>query len=426
MTPRITILSFAMLLVIVTGHSGKAAQMVVISGAGHRTLPSNPATPADVSAASCSSADVQAAINAASDGDIVAVPSGSCVWSSSVVIPDTKGITLRGAGVGATIIIDAITSAATLEINVQSTNAMTTVTGFTFDADETLKTGSFAEITVAGSGVDRFRIHHNALSNLRTRGIRVFGWNLSGVIDHNTIAATTNGASQGVSLFGAGAEDSAPFDSPLALGSGGFIFVEDNVFNFTYVNDGALDAYGGARYVFRYNTVNGTTIGHHGADTGGYRGIHSFEIYNNTFSYDGASSIRALFFRSGTGVVFSNTWTGNYGPAHVDNYRSCQAYAPWGICDGSSSWDENASGQQGGACLDMVGHLFTENVGGSNALEPIYVWNNTQNGSPKSIALTTDRCSALSTHVVDGREFHNDTSRPGYASHTYPHPLVGS
>ncbi|MBI5181522.1 MAG: hypothetical protein HZA06_01265 [Nitrospirae bacterium] len=57
---------------------------------------------ATINATSCSASDVQTAINAASDGDTVSVPAGSCTWSSRLSF--TKGITLQGAGSGITII----------------------------------------------------------------------------------------------------------------------------------------------------------------------------------------------------------------------------------------------------------------------------------------------------------------------------------
>jgi hypothetical protein len=56
-----------------------------------------------ITAASCSSANVQSAINSVVDGDTVIVPAGSCMWTSAVSI-NNKGITLQGAGIGQTII----------------------------------------------------------------------------------------------------------------------------------------------------------------------------------------------------------------------------------------------------------------------------------------------------------------------------------
>src|SRR5262249_30319157 len=59
-------------------------------------------------AASCSQTDVQAAINLASTGDTVVMPSGTCTWTTRMNI--NKAITLRGAGTGQTIIEDGVTS----------------------------------------------------------------------------------------------------------------------------------------------------------------------------------------------------------------------------------------------------------------------------------------------------------------------------
>ena len=43
---------------------------------------------------SCSQSDVQTAINAASSGDVVSIPSGTCSWASAVTL--NKNITVIG------------------------------------------------------------------------------------------------------------------------------------------------------------------------------------------------------------------------------------------------------------------------------------------------------------------------------------------
>ena len=62
----------------------------------------SPAQAAVINAAGCSQADVQAAINSASSGDIVAIPAGTCTWTNGITL--SKRITLQGNGVGSTII----------------------------------------------------------------------------------------------------------------------------------------------------------------------------------------------------------------------------------------------------------------------------------------------------------------------------------
>src|SRR5262245_13660805 len=55
-----------------------------------------------ITAASCSLSDVSNAVNAASSGDIVQVPAGTCTWPTNGTF--SKNIWLKGAGAGATII----------------------------------------------------------------------------------------------------------------------------------------------------------------------------------------------------------------------------------------------------------------------------------------------------------------------------------
>ena len=57
---------------------------------------------ADAHLASCSQSDVQAAIDSANDGDTIYLPACDVVWDTTVTIPNTKGVSIIGAGVGNT------------------------------------------------------------------------------------------------------------------------------------------------------------------------------------------------------------------------------------------------------------------------------------------------------------------------------------
>jgi hypothetical protein len=382
----------------------------------------SPLEAATMNALSCSQADVQQAINSAADGDTVVVPPGNCRWSSQVRIIG-KGMTLSGAGIGQTIITNGYVADEVLQINLRAGAPTTRITGFTIDADHR-DTGSKGVIEVLGGGLDQFRIHHLEIVNLLKRGIVISmnGQQMSGLVDHVTFSVpAVSGVGKAISITGTGPEQHQPFSRPFELGSGRFIFIEDSIFNFGGRNDGALDAYGGARYVFRYNKVNNTNVEHHGADSGGYRGVHSFEIYQNTFVCSGSCDAqRKHYFRSGSGVVFNNTYSGAYRGMDVTNYRSDEAHAPWGRCDGSSPWDENRPGESGYACLDQIGHIFGASPGGSNTLQGLYEWGNTHEGQNVNITLGGHDAEA---HIKEGRDFFNDTVRPGYAPYAYPHPL---
>lgn len=58
-----------------------------------------------IKAASLSTTDVQAALDAAKDGDTVQLPAGTVTWAANVQLKQ-KAVTLRGAGKDQTIIID--------------------------------------------------------------------------------------------------------------------------------------------------------------------------------------------------------------------------------------------------------------------------------------------------------------------------------
>src|SRR6202012_3597691 len=100
------------------------------------------------------------------------------------------------------------------------------------------------------------------------------------------------------------------------------------------------DGYAGARSVFRNNIVWNTFWEAHGNDTSQrYRGTRQFEIYNNIFM-DNQQFVTAMDFRSGTGVVFSNTITGYNMFNTLENYRNVQPNC-WGGVTGLSPWDSN-------------------------------------------------------------------------------------
>src|ERR1041384_1454532 len=58
---------------------------------------------ATVMAATCTSADVQAAVNVAAGGDQVIVPNGTCTWTTGVTISG-KGIIVQGESMAGVVI----------------------------------------------------------------------------------------------------------------------------------------------------------------------------------------------------------------------------------------------------------------------------------------------------------------------------------
>lgn len=367
-----------------------------------------PTQAADINAASCSSADVQTAINSAVDGDRVLIPAGNCTWNSQV-LSTNKGITIQGAGIGVTIITNDV-SIGSLNATLQAGDPTFYVTAITFDGNGLVTAGNNALVGVTGGGLNAFRIHHAEFINLNGTAITVnmAGFEVSGLVDNNTFKMGAGAGDKSLRIFGESTGAGNPFARGLELGSEKFIFIEDNTFTYTQTEDGAMDAFDGARYVFRHNVANETTQGHHGADSGGFRGVHSFEIYENTYARPISASDVALMLRSATGVIFNNTWTGNHGSINLANFRSRpQSFAQWGACDGTSIWDENQPGESGYACLDQIGHTFLKPSGGTNNLNPLYAWSNAKNGSP--IAVTVSEVT-MENHIKPDRDYYVEDS----------------
>src|SRR5689334_20873000 len=93
------------------------------------------ATGSTIGAATCSRSDVGSAVAAATYGDTVTVPAGTCTWTSPLTI--TKGIRLTGAGSSETIIqsgpVGGYLLTYTPDNTSVTTNARLEVSGFTFD-----------------------------------------------------------------------------------------------------------------------------------------------------------------------------------------------------------------------------------------------------------------------------------------------------
>ena len=114
------------------------------------------------------------------------------------------------------------------------------------------------------------------------------------------------------------------------------------------------------------------------------------------------------WIRGGTGVFYNNTITATgYSNKIVQavNCRDASAgcgggpnYLPWRACDGTSLYDENSSG--GYRCVDQPGSgtsnllgpdpngtITPANTWVGNALDPVYVWGNTLNGSSNNTTI---------------------------------------
>jgi len=390
-----------------------------------------------INAASCSASDVRAAINSASTGDTVVVPScSSTSWGSVVNL--NKAITLQGQttcnGQGATLactdstIISVGTPSA---LTISASNAR--VTGLTINGTQ----GTGTENIEVNQELTGWRIDHVHIGS-STNGCGIYVDGGSGLIDH--VYMDTRGC--GIGAEGDHSGDKYPGDyawsHPLSLGSSSSIYVEDSRFVWTSQTDGAYDLYNGANFVFRFNSLEGATIGDHGLDSSAGRSTLHEEIYNNTSTQKSFDNYTFWNTRGGSQLIFNNTVSGWSLFADLRLYRSDNGYG-WGNgndCSSNSNWIDGNTGH-GYPCRDQVGRgpetnsandwpTKTSTAVFSEALVPSYFWANTHNGvapvwssdGSGDIHVSNDANSDMPNNasqyqVLPNRDFYNQVSGTG-------------
>ncbi len=306
-----------------------------------------PAQGATINAASCSSANVNSAITSAATGDTVAVPAGTCAWSG-VTIPNNKKLTLKGAGIGQTVI--------TGLPSIGSSGSR--VTGFTFQNGTT---------QIYGYG---FRFDHNRVtSSTWTDCIKVRDYAAtvtqmpSGLIDNNQFVNCRINAEGSPYMYSDDqmANQGRLWALPSVLGTQNTVYLEQNTFELTYSgNFNFVDANYGGSFVARYNILyDGGFLETHSPQEQTNRGGKSFEVYGNiynvrnNYSQTGGMSER---WRAGTGVHFFNSYVGSWASMGIplDAVRSYAANSVTTKCNGSSPWDGNQD-STGWPCRDQIG-----------------------------------------------------------------------
>jgi hypothetical protein len=374
-----------------------------------------------IQAISSSQSDVQLAINSAASGDTVRVPSGgTSAWASPIVI--NKPVQIIGPGA------DKLTIKWTGSYAFKVNNINNwRVSGFKF------LTSTAQQVFQIVEGIG-WRVDHNSYNNTSTTTTGNFvmtdviapGGACKGLVDNNYVLAgkvRVNNGSAGFVTSGYLWNDS------LALGSDDAIYVEDNQF---ILNENratnCMDANRGSKYVFRYNTVQQTSVQSHGLsiDSGG-RGGRKWEVYGNVFNSIGINSWIAVNMRGGTGVIFGNDFTSvvNYNyPIGFSDDRSheecpggnnCDDNTTGnGQCDGDHQWDINED-SSGYPCRDQIGRstdvlLWTSS--GSQApkqeLVPVYIWSNYTAGVAVTSAYIPSN-GRNKTHIQANRDYYDYT-----------------
>jgi hypothetical protein len=392
-------------------------------------------------AASCSQEHVQAAIDAASDGDTVQVPAGTATWTTVTANEpavrigrqigngdsatfESKQITLLGAGIGKTIITDNTTrtwrDVALLVLGVEGKTIR--ISSFTFVVSGT-PLNPCGVITIGGT-CKNWRIDHCKFDGARyAEGITIAG-DTYGIVDHCVFdTGTTPFHYKAFSIYGNGRD---AWNKPLSLGTNNAVFVEDCIMNqqMPYPGYRFLDAGEGSRWVFRYNTVyNNGDVGNHGHDSNDVSDL-SREVYENKFIHALAGNYYTLLpFRGGTGVIFNNTVTCTVGQwnSFINLYYYCACPC---TCPGGECCCPTCSICTSYPCLDQPGRGPDENHDGVQDLQPIYEWGNTGGIIGSHINVFSALCAQVSVYIQKDRDFFVETPRPGYVPYPYPHPLI--
>ncbi len=376
-----------------------------------------------INATSCSSADVQSALNSVTASTTtVTIPAGTCHWTTKLGFAVPSGntsLTIQGAttctGSGdpslnnlactdSTIIVDDDTTDTTNLISITLNSAgFLRWTGITINAGLNTQTNDAQLSFYGGGGGQQLRIDHNH-SNMNTytgagpqaNPLLLEGC-LFGVIDHNlfdnnvspTPARANSIAVQNGRTCGGGNWGDGLFAQPVQWGSNQFLFVEANTFNFLGAPGGEGSAYvqandclDGGKITWRYNTLNNGKIQTH--PTGGngpQRGCYAMEVYSNFFNTSNRDGLNtAHFMSSGALMMWNNNAPTGYNNSLVDlksarsdtslGYSQTAVPNGWGYCGTSfngtgSVWDESSTSSSGHACLDQPGRGQSDLLGGN-------------------------------------------------------------
>ena len=376
-------------------------------------------------------ARVQAAIDGATSGDTVECAADTQTWTTGINIPATKAITLQGAGIGNTVIT--ASSAGTRFTG----NDAFRMTGFEW-------IDGFWWIQGQDWRVDHCKLRYTGSTSNRTgvqcisRGTSIIYPAPRGVIDNCEIARCRIVAYG--SWIGGGSDIGAQhalWAATTPIGTQDAVFVEDCILTSDNLVCAAVDGNCGGSYVMRHCELTNRYMEAHSVQ-GDHRAVRSWEVYDNTFYRDMSSWFLPARPRGGTGVFFNNTIAGTW-PSYtfmLDNVRSYESRGTYaGIADGTSLWDGNTvpiETYRGWLVRDQPGTgsdvaLSAGETGADfepQAHDPAYCWDNYRDTSDP-VVFSVSTSGYCQTHIVENRDFYNNTQRPGYVSYTYPHPLRG-
>ncbi len=481
----------------------------------------NPSAGTTITAASCSSTDLQDAVNQAQDGYTVMIPAGSCVWTSGVSI-NGKGVHLQGGGSGrvigrslSSVTIGtgaktfttqnglAISAGQTLHIERTGgivsgamptggrgymIGTVTSYSGTTLIMDITsaggsgshplwiISTSAATTITHSAGGAVLLSLAEDSSHSVEVSGIRFV--NGTGTNDFVNMNRTANGkpilihdmyfetshgtqdaiqsdTNQGViwncsfvalphsrsqlAIHHVVLGDTDSWTRPSTMGNADStgtsnLYIEDSDFH-GWLN--ATDFDSNARSTIRHSLFNNAGFGTHGADTSSY-GQRHFEFYDNELFFDGFSNgqtlpvARGFYLRGGTGVIADNVINMPGGSDYPNKLGVDMTVMNLQRNGGPNPcWGANVAGIQYPAPR-QIGMGRVTGVAGNDSVtytgdsEPLYIWNNSGNftiGTSDFVGSACTNPDSTPSYVVAGRDYIENTPKPGYVKYPYPHPL---
>ncbi len=342
---------------------------------------------AEVSAATASVTDIQAAVDELRGDGIVRVPAGRVQAIGTIHI--TGGVSLIGAGRDETVLFrgpDNSDKPTAPIVEIQGANGKASqIVGINFVGlqDPASKTSDNGITVLDAKG---FRIAHCRFERFGFSAVYVRG-NCRGVIDHclfaNNFKKPINNLGYGVVVYGAG-----EWRDDLQPGSADSVFIEDSEF---IGSRHAVASNGGARYVFRHNRVHGNdnsqAVDCHGPGYGSKHGTQWIEVYDNLIEKPIGGST-AMVLRGGGGVVFDNT---------IKDYAR-------GI----------------NLTLDFDKRIdWTRPYPIPEQIQNMWCWNNTLKGEA-TVPVISKRSAE---HIKPDRDYFS-RPMPDYTPFRYPHPLA--
>jgi hypothetical protein len=405
-------------------------------------------------------AALQAALDSASNGDVLRLPAGRFLVSGQVTVRANLRVTIVGqgirddvAGTGTRLHFDQARSAGSTIMFQANAGSNPTFADFTIrGAPAAFIDGS---IGIRLSQASDFRITRMRIEYFGRAGVSVAHSDTqpSGVIDHNVFFHNVKGDGQGLGYGVAVYGQNQQWIPDARFGSAHFIFIEDNHFE---RHRHAIAAGGCGLYVARYNRMQDTYIAsaidaHESTPnaTPGSSNFHStraIEAYGNTIvntlskqltpitpdtvdqnGGDGTLSQFGIGIRGGEALVHHNTIRGYvYGGAIVDNYYASRGDRTYPI----ASQVGYASGLSQGA-----NHSGRDALNGNG---DFFYWANRFTPHPFRAMpwwYAGDRPYFLNYTAAafrEARDYHvslaadpsgaDDSFKPGYRRYTYPHP----